>query len=262
MKVIHYKLLSGTEDNPIKVVVSASAAFATISWTYTLTIEDDSCLSCEITDNHSETVEIKPLECDEETKVIKDKLTWNNVDVFYEITQKEYECPPTCEGEPKITNTLIDNRVWVTPYDVYCNHENKEIKLHYEFYQTTEYCGQSKTKKIVKNVPLVITTDCNCSMDNTQVTSSYTSDEQLVVNYKYNCIVKKVGCDCSSFSFNGDSSSCNCDGFRFVDGSGGDCNCSFFAFIDDSDPLCQCAYFSFKDEDEGNCICNNFDFKE
>lgn len=244
MSTIKYKLLSGTQEKPIKVVVDASAAFATISWVYEITVGQDSCSSCVTVGNQSETIMIEPLECGNSGET-SSSLTWNNLTVFYHLVQKEEECPITCEDKPTITNELIANRVWVTPYDVYCNHETKEVKLHYEYYQITKLCDKIvKKEKKVKNVPIIV--ECDCSSDGGRKDGNeFEAPEGFTLTYAYNCIVN-FKCDCNGFSFkDGSTTSCDCDGFRFVDGSGGDCSCKYFAFIDD-----------------GDCICNNFDFKE
>lgn len=189
MKVTYYTLLSGTEENPIKVVVDAESAFATISWQYKLTIGDGDCRSCSNIYNKSETIEITPwTNCDSDN-IIEGNLTWNTLKVYYKITQKKAICDDSCDDTlPTIEYELIEDMVWVTPYEIYCNAESKGIKLHYEYYQITKLCDKIvKREKIKKDIPIEAT--CECTEQSSLVNETYPAVEGFDVNYKYMCIV-------------------------------------------------------------------------
>lgn len=91
--MIDCKLLSGTQENPVKVVVDASAAFATICWAYEVTIGQETCLSCTTVGNESSVVEIEPFtDCTKDPTPIVGKIKWCNLEVNYEILHKKPKC--------------------------------------------------------------------------------------------------------------------------------------------------------------------------
>ena len=244
MKVIHYKLLSGTEDNPIKVVVDADKTSATICWAYTVTLEEDICSSCTYRDTSCQTIQIIPNTDCESPKEIRGSLIWNNLEVFYKITQNEAVCP--CEEEAVITNELIQENTWVSPKEVHCTYESKKIKLHYEYYQITTLCGEEVKREIIKK-DIPINVECECVGETSDKSGTYHSEENFDINYQYKCIVDPSDCDCSNFDF---IQNCDCDDFEFIQ----DCYCDDFEFIQD----CDCDDFEFIQD----CDCDDFEFEK
>lgn len=230
-----YELISET---PIKVTVNAEAAFATISWSYKATFQEDPCNQCSIIGSKSLTIEITPnTDCkNPKENKIANSITWNGITIDYEITQLKPICPTPCEEDMVVTNELIEDRIWVTPYDIYCNRESNNTMLHYEFLQTITLCNEVISKEIIKkDIPINITCECNQEGSNI-VEGEKQTEEGFIIGYSANCIV---------------NSECNCDNFEFIEET---CDCNDFVF---TDVECNCNDFEFTDVE---CDCNDFEF--
>lgn len=185
MKTITCKLLSGTQENPVKVVVDADKTSATICWAYKDILEQNSCSSCEIIRNKCEVIKLIPLDCGN-TNVLTGSIFWEGIEIFYEITQREVECP--CNEEGETTYDLINS--WVSPYDIDCKSEDRKTTLYYEFYVTTKACNKVISSE-KKRKTIEIPTDCDCDSEGGVVGGLITTDEGFDILYSYNCIVHK-----------------------------------------------------------------------
>ena len=144
---IQYKLITGTESSPIKVVVDAYATSATISWVYEAVIEQDFCYECSARKSQSQVIDLEPLECDEEDKETSGTISWKRFTIYYTVTQKGVECP--CNKEESTTSKNVFIRSWVSPYEIYCNRETKQTALFYEYYKIIETCGVIQKNKVI-----------------------------------------------------------------------------------------------------------------
>ena len=205
--MIDYKLLSGdTQERAINVVVDAKSTSATICWPYTVTLEEYICSSCAYRDTSCQIIQIIPNTDCESPKEIRGSLIWNNLEVFYKITQNKAVCP--CEEEAVITNELIQENTWVSPREIYCHHESKKITLHYEYYHITEQCDGTIKKEIIKrDVP--VSAECECDESTGTRNGQYEAEETFVkregdkdieyrkIPYQYQCIVdENIKCKC------------------------------------------------------------------
>ena len=238
---ITYELLNGTEENPIKIVVDSSAEFATISWSYNVIVQCG-CSSFTTKGSLRETVVLIPNTTEEE-KTIKNSIKWkDDIDVFYWITQKAYVAPPT-PCEPTVLYELIedDNSTWVTPYDIYCNRESHDIKLHYEYYEITK-CDDKEVKRERKKKEISINPTLDCSTEGSErVEIEVEAPEGFMVKSAINRVLNYASsCSCADFSF--DENTCGCSKFEFLDE---DCNCENFNFLNED---CSCDDFKFEDK--------------
>lgn len=206
---VKYELLSNT---PIKTAVDAEATAATISWSYKMIMEEDSCSSCSMMGNELMNVLVTPNTDCKKDIVSSGTIVWNEISIPYNITIKKPTCEEKCDE--KVTTELIENKVWVVPYNVYCNHETQDIKLHYEFYEITK-CDEKIVKKERKKKEIPITIECGCDGESKIVSGTKTTDEGFTLSYKANCIVNfKYNC-CNDFNFI-DKKDCNCNKFDFI----------------------------------------------
>ena len=197
MKRVEYKLLSGTESNPIKVVVDADKTSATICWTYNLILEQDNCNTCNIAKNECAVVELTPLECGK-SELVKGHIDWyNDIKIYYEITQKEVKCP--CEEHNTTTCELIDS--WVIPYNIECSEscgEKQKTTLYYSYYEITRDCCDKILNRTKVTKSKEIEVDCCCDKDDqggihegTATVKLGTSCDEIPISYSYNCVIHK-----------------------------------------------------------------------
>jgi hypothetical protein len=242
MKPIKYELLS---KSPIKITVDANSTSAAICWAYRLILQRDTCDTCAIKSNQCKTIILNPNDDCNNPKVTKGSFTWYGIRISYEITQRKKNC--SCDGKKTTRKELI--RSWVSPYDFYCNQENKNATLWYEYNVITEQCGKVIKKETKKNKK-PITIDCDCADESRIVKGQTTVEEGFNIAYSANCIVDVV-CECGSFDFIEDE--CQCGDFDFIKG---ECVCDDFDFIDAD---CNCGDFDFTDVE---CNCNNLEIKQ
>lgn len=206
MKSVEYKLLSGdTQSRSINVVVDANSTSATICWPYVIILGQE-CASCVYPDTNCQAIPIAPNTSCVSGNTISGNTMWNGLEVFYIISQRKAICP--CDDEEKVYNVLIEDKKWVSPREIYCHHESKEITLHYEYYHITEQCDGTIKKEIIKrDVP--VSAECECDESTGTKDGQYEAEETFVkregdkdieyrkIPYQYQCIVdENIKCKC------------------------------------------------------------------